>query len=254
MKTDLTTASVSLSCSPADSTKLASLLALAAGAIAMPQTGNAEIVYTDLSSSPKQVGWTGGAASYLLQLPGTVLFGFQRFQQTLTTTTPFTSTFFVRGVIAADMYGAATARIQEGPGGFAAPQTYGVAWNQGGFPLVYTVTMGAASTSNRTPSSGYDHQYLGFRFRDSTAGNAFRYGWIEVGLTMGLVNPFPSPSGGPNVTIYGYGWDNTGAQPTMGQKPAVPEPTSAALLMIGALALGAPGLRKWRQNRTAGNS
>ena len=38
-----------------DSTKLISLLALAAGAIAMPQTGSADIIYTDLGGSPATV-------------------------------------------------------------------------------------------------------------------------------------------------------------------------------------------------------
>ncbi len=53
---------------------------------------------------------------------------------------------------------------------------------------------------------------------------------------------------GPNVTIWGYAYDNTGAKPTMGQLP-VPEPSSGALLVMGAMALGARGLRKWRQKR-----
>ena len=118
----------------------------------------------------------------------------------------------------------------------------------------YSAYVGYANTSNRTPNGGYDHMYLGFRFQDSTAGNNFRYGWIEVGLSIPFVNPIGS-SGGPDVTIYGYAYESNGTQPFMGQRPAVPEPSSAALMIIGALALGAPGLRKWRQGReTAGKS
>ena len=57
---------------------------------------------------------------------------------------------------------------------------------------------------------------------------------------------------GPNVTIWGYAYDNTGAQLTMG---SVPEPGSAAVLAVGALMLGARGLRNWRHHReTAGKS
>jgi len=245
MKTEMTTTSVTVSCSPTDSTKLASLLAVAAGAIAMPQTGNADIIFKDLSSSPVEVGFLGGTDKYTLELPGAVLFGFERSQRTTSTTS---SIFFVRSVVAADMFGiGATAKIQAGANGIPVPLAYGAAWNAGGLPLTFTATVGWATTYNRQPA-GYDHQYVGFRFQDSTAGNQLRYGWIELGLSVTFVNPVGGVTGGPNVTIYGYGWDNNGAQPFMGQKP-VPEPSSAALLVIGALALGAPGLRKWRQNR-----
>ena len=247
MKNEMTTpASAAIPGSQPDSTKLASLLALAAGAVAMPQTSQADIIFTDLSANPVQVGFLGGGVSYMLQLPGTVKFGFLRTQQTVTTTF-FSSLVFYRSVVAYDMFGAVPAYIQSGPGGFAAPRPYGQAWNAGGLPLTYTVWMGSANSTDRTPFNGYNNQYLGFTFVDSTAGNVTRYGWIEVSLNISFVNP-TGTSGGPNVTIHGYGWDDTGAQPFMGQKP-VPEPSSAALLVIGALALGAPGLRKWRQNR-----
>ena len=63
---------------------------------------------------------------------------------------------------------------------------------------------------------------------------------------MGLtVNNYPT---GPLVTIYRYGWDNTGLQPTMGQT-LVPEPSAAAIVALGAMALGARGVRSWRQKR-----
>src|SRR5688572_9832188 len=38
-----------------DTTKLVSLLALATGAVVMPQTGQADIIYTDMNSSPVTV-------------------------------------------------------------------------------------------------------------------------------------------------------------------------------------------------------
>src|ERR1019366_4482917 len=52
-----------------DPTKLVSLLALATGAAAMPQTTNADIIFTDLSSSPVTVGYSG-VAQYNFTLPG----------------------------------------------------------------------------------------------------------------------------------------------------------------------------------------
>lgn len=231
----------------AASSKLVSLLALATGALAMPQNSNADIIYTDLNSNPAQVGFLGGGALFMLDLPGSALFGFQRFENTVQTTTPFTTTFLYRTVLAADMFGAAQAQIQGGPGGFAAPLAYGAVWNQG-LPLTFQVALGVASTYNRNPTSGYDHQYLAFTFVDDSVGGGTRYGWIEVGLSIMNISPGSPRVGGPNVTIYGYAFDNTGAQPTMGQRP-VPEPSSAALLVIGALTVGARGLRDWRRNR-----
>jgi hypothetical protein len=204
------------------------------------------------------VGFLPGAtASFNVTLPGTVLFGFRRFETSGTTVTPtfsLTTTFVIRSVYLADLFdpNLATAQVQADANSFAVPLPYNAPWNQGP-ALNYTAYLGVASTAARIPNAGYDHLFLGFRFQDTTAGNAFRYGWIEVGLNIVNYNPF-SNSGGPTVTIYGYAYDNTGAQLNMGQKGAVPEPSSAALIVIGALALGAPGLRKWRQNRSASNS
>jgi hypothetical protein len=246
MKTEMTTNSINVDCSPSDSTKLASLLALAAGAMAMPQNSNADIIFTDLSSSPVQVGFLGGVASYTLQLPGTVLFGFERTQRSTTTTFPITTTIHYRTVWASDQFGPVFAKIQSNGNGFAVPLDYGAGWNQV-LTLTYSAALGVATTSGRS-SSGYSNKYLAFRFVDSTAGNALRYGWIEVSLSITFVSGNGN-IGGPNVTIHGYAYENTGAQPTMGQRGAVPEPSSAALMVIGALALGAPGLRKWRQSQ-----
>lgn len=229
------------------SAKLVSLLALATGAVAMPQNSNADIIYTDMSSNPTQVGFLGGGALFMLDLPGSALFGFQRFENTVQTTMPVTTTLLYRTVLAADMFGAAQAQIQAGAGGLAAPLAYGAVWNQG-LPLTFQVTMGVANTYARNPVNGYDHQYLAFTFVDDSVGGGTRYGWIEVGLSIINISPTSPRVGGPNVTIYGYAFDNTGAQPTMGQRP-VPEPSAAALLVIGALTLGARGLRDWRRDR-----
>ena len=90
-----------------------------------------------------------------------------------------------------------------------------------------------------------NNKFLLFRFKDSTQpGSPLRYGWIRLGLANAAGN-----GNFPDIAINDYAWDTTGAQIIAGQ---VPEPTAPALLALGALTLGAKGLRSWRKNRPAG--
>jgi len=223
-----------------------SLLALAAGAVAMPQSGHADIIYTDLSSNPVLVGYNGGTDAYQVVIPGTAIFRFERRQGTAQTNTG-SLTYNYRTVRAGDFGPVTTPPVKlaglASPLGFAAPQNFGAAWDQG-LGLFYKVNIGTATDLGaRTPTTSYDNKYLAFQFGDSTAANATRFGWMEVSFQSRGYN-----AGGPLVTIHRYGWDNTGAQPTMGQLP-VPEPSSAAIVALGAMALGARGVRNWRQKR-----
>ena len=234
---------------PTANTKLVSLLALATGAVVMPQTGSADIIYTDLSSGVL-VGYdAGGIDSFLFTgLPGAVKFGLGR-HQTILSNTLVSLTYKYRTVFAGDLGTQVLGGIQGqavviNGVPFAVPQPLGAAWDQPGLALDSYCFVGTGGEAGHTPANSYDHQYLAWQFKDSTQGNALRYGWMEIGLN--IVN-YPT---GPNVTLYGYAWDNTGLKPTMGQQP-VPEPTSVSLLALGALALGARGLRAWRRDRVA---
>jgi hypothetical protein len=222
--------------------KLVSLLALAAGATAMPQATQADIIYTDLNSEPKMVGWAF-EPSYFFQLPGTALMGFER-QAFQTFTTLASVTINYRTVLAGDRGPGAVVGIRANAGGFVAPLPQGATWSQGGvFTAVNAYVAFASDSGGMSPNAGYERQYLAWMFEDSTQGNQLRYGWAEISLEVAGYN-----AGGPKVTIWGYAYDDTGVKPTMGQTP-VPEPTSGALMVIGAMALGARGVRKWRQNR-----
>lgn len=226
-----------------DRAKLVSLLALATGATAIPQASNADIIFTDLSSNPIHVGFsTGDIGIYPFSVPGAA-FGFSATSTIKTknfglTTSRFRTVFF-------DRFSGASAHVQRGANGFASPQAKSAAWNNGLGLAAYAAmgvavngkTAGDSTFYNQTPANGYDQKYLGWQFKD---GGALRYGWVEVSLGIGTGT-------GPRVTIYGYAYDNSGAQITMG---AVPEPAPMAILAIGALTLGAKGVRAWRHNRT----
>lgn len=218
-----------------DPAKLVSLLALATGAVAMPQSASADIIYTDLTSSPVTVG-ANGVSSFSLSFPGQVQFGFQGRHGTNGGT-------YYRSVVVGKLGGAVAASVQ-GVGGFALQRGKGAAWNNAYLlynqPAIAKAThLAASSFSVHTPGSSATHEYLSFSFRDTDQGNAQFYGWVEISLSN-------STSTDPNVTLYGYAYDNTGAQIATGE---VPEPSSAALLALGALTFGAKGLRSWRRNR-----
>ncbi len=228
-------------------TKLVSLLALAAGAVALPQASQADIIFTDLSSSPVSVGFAG-TDSLFFNVPGTANMGFQRAEFSTYTQPYGLISIYYRLVIAGDLGGGAPGGIRGTNGGLVAPLDFGASWDQGA-ALFYNAPVGTANDLNinggQTPATGYANKYLAFVFQDSDQGNALRYGWVEISLSMPGYN-----AGGPLVTIFGYAYDNTGAKPTMGQAP-VPEPSSGALLALGAMALGSRGLRKWREKRQA---
>ena len=219
----------------ADPTKLVSLLALATGAAAIPQTSNADIIVTDLSSNPGHVAYPPGNIFLLNTLPGTARMGFQA---THLGVTSMTSTRFV---LAGQAGGYVRVKTNAS---FVVHVGPGLAWNQIGGVASAAGTMGKAKYLFHTPN-GYDHEYIAFQFRDTTQASALRYGWVEVSLeNADLSDP---GSLGPQATIWRYAFDTTGAQLPTG---AVPEPSSMTLLALGALTLGAKGLRSWRRNRT----
>jgi MYXO-CTERM domain-containing protein len=77
--------------------------------------------------------------------------------------------------------------------------------------------------------------YVGFKF--TSDGNT-HFGWASVTI------------GGSNRFTFNEAWYNStpGASITAGQTSAVPEPSTYAV-GLGALALGAAGVRRWRQRK-----
>lgn len=223
-----------------DSAKLVSLLALASGAVAMPQTSHADIIFTDLSSHPVTVGFLSGATnSFTVSLPGTDHFGFKA-------TTRLYG--YYHSMFAGKISGPTSSASVQASGslrghGLAVHLQKNAGWNNQ-YQLWTKVLVGWASSTGSSPNS-YDHEYLSLRFKDS---GATLYGWVEISLKNGELGYPAQATNGPDVTIYGYAYDNQGNKITMG---TVPEPAPAAILAFGALTLGAKGLRSWRRNRVA---
>jgi hypothetical protein len=93
------------------------------------------------------------------------------------------------------------------------------------------VAASAQVTAFHTPGT----HTLGFRFfNESTA--AVNYGYLSI--TTGAASGFPA-------TINGWTFDNAGGMVTT----PVPEPATALMLSMGALALGAMHLRRVRRER-----
>jgi hypothetical protein len=218
----------------ADSAKLLSLLALASGAVAMPQSSNADIVFVDLSANPVHVGPLTGSSYIVDTLPGTARLGFH------TGRIGNNSTTSVRLIIGKEEAG--YVRIKTAASYFMMVNA-GQVWNVG---IGNTTSLGFGGRNSYAgvgarPGS-YNDKFLLFEFKDSTqAGSPMRYGWVELSLAN-----TPGNDAFPDITIEGYAWDTTGATLASGQ---VPEPSATALLALGALTLGAKGLRSWRKNR-----
>jgi hypothetical protein len=223
----------------ADSAKLLSLLALASGAIAMPQTSNADIVFVDLSSNPVQIGNAANHDFIINTLPGTAQIGFHAHTQS----TNITSSRWITGAqqagyvrLLTKALGANTfIMVRANPG-----QTWNQVRNQAGVNVYKSGTVGFNNYNGGYPGN-FSGRYYMFEFRDSTQpGSPMRYGWLSADFANNTFN------GNINLTINGYGYETTGLPLGAGQ---VPEPSAPALLALGAMVFGSKGLRSWRKNR-----
>ena len=242
--------------SPISNQKLLSLLALSTGALALPQTGEGVIIDSGVINA--KVGFSSGFnASFTLDVPGTHDLQLARRSSIGRTTIIFSTRTHRVDFKALDAYAAIRA-YSVGSRNFAKRANAGATWNAIGTQIKTGGLIGARFSSFYTifpkgsgvvlPGSFTD-KYVAFRFQDSTAGNALRYGWALLSMD---VEPFSFPStlgSGPDVTLQRWAYDTTGAKIPMGA--TVPEPTSAAMVMFGALALGATGVRRWRAGKKA---
>jgi len=221
MKTDRTPSSSTASTVDVknDHSKLVSLLALAAGAAAMPQTGNADIIFSDQGAT---VSW-GGLRSFVLNnLPGNAQLGFTAHRVGI----PYVSeTRYITGGKRGSGYVQMRLMLVSQP----------LLWSQINATLATRASFASAQSTTHS-GNGYTGLYLAFEFRDSSqAGTPMRYGWAQLSLANGNLI---SGNNWPALTILGWAYDNTGAQIPMGATASVPEPSAMTLLALGALTLG----------------
>ncbi len=233
-----------------------SILALAAGASALPLTDSADAaIIVDSSENNTVIGWntaSGQTRDVQFTLPGG---GGLRFRTFATASgAPYRSAGAPAS--APSVFGVqvgftgVTGNMQSKTSRpYLAPFGATVAAGTGFFATAFL--NGAFVYTNRSQSVGNSafsgqSKYLLFDFNNSGTTN---YGWLEIKtLTTGVVGEGQSNY---SATLGTLAYDDSGATITAGQTIPVPEPSSAALAMGGALVAGAAGLRRWRKDRAA---
>jgi hypothetical protein len=110
---------------------------------------------------------------------------------------------------------------------------------------VWRVSVDGGLHSSRIAGlSPFSLEYSLFKFTIPATGQT-DYGWVQLSYAVGI-----KPGTGPDLTITGYAWDDSGALLPAGAT-SIPEPGTMGLTGLGALALGAVGLRRWRKTRRA---
>ena len=127
----------------------------------------------------------------------------------------------------------------------------GKTWNQivtaqSTFARLADRSWGGKSTLKGLPAG--NNFYELFRFSND-GGISFNYGWVQYNVMVTKANSNLA-SNGPNITIDRYAWDSTANRPiAAGNTGATPEPATFPESALGALVLGAEGLRRWRKSR-----
>ncbi len=249
-------------------TKLASISALSAGAVALcapsPAVAGSIVDFKSIDTNlPTTVGFFSSSA---FESKGMGVHS-ARFLFHTFATSSFSS--YRRGVNFAGA-GAKGAALRFATfSGHLAIVPAGVTWNSSSFSHGNRGAGRVASLRSRTFFSvsttfvtrtrvgltgSFRDQYALFEFNN---GGVEDYGWVQLslswsGLELGVdkVHPDEAPPETPYLTISDYAYDSSGAFIPAGDT-GVPEPASVELAGLGALMLGAAGVRRWRAAKKA---
>lgn len=211
--------------------RFTSLAALGVGTIALSEgEAKGDIVYVDLSSNPGQVGFDAGfGTSFNIPLPHGAGIAF------LTGGTASGRSVYVRGhggAIFAAFY-STLALFKKGAIGSGTSSSLHAAKSA----LIAFLGNGGYTYG----AGAFSREYALFAF---PLNSQLDFGWIEL-------SDFVSSTSGPDLTILGYAYDTSGNPLPAGE---VPEPSTLALSGLGALALGAAGVLRWRAARKKAES
>jgi hypothetical protein len=106
-------------------------------------------------------------------------------------------------------------------------------------PVVATLT--SCFVSSQATHFNRTDRYLLFEFSGGALARPL-YGWAQLDVMFGGALQHP------DVTLVDWAYDTSGAQIPAGDT-GTPEPSTFVLTGLAAMALGAKGLRKWRQAR-----
>lgn len=265
----------------ADARRLASLSALAAGAL-VAGAGEAEaaVVYTALP--PAKVGFSSGFNSSFQTSKGSV--GGAGFRFNRTSGGPYFGSSGSRrslrfsgqggvnfatnaGMLKLFLAGSTIGGAGVSGFGGAASRTWGLRRTTSFFPgsshFITTSTTADGSrrgystfspgfsntftTTNHFANPGnYSNEFALFTFNFNSTNY---YGWVE--LSLNNQNTFGGQDGtGPDLTISGWAFQDTNPLDA-GDVGNVPEPGTLATTGLAALVLGAAGVRRWRASRPA---
>jgi hypothetical protein len=211
--------------------RLASISALGAGILTFAVPGaEASIIVVNPNAT---VGFSGGSlSSYNVDLPGTHDLTLER------TSSTSSHSYRVR------FRGSNSNFATSGADRLKIFAAGGAKWSNAGGGLSEFGYVASDFSGNDTTHVTSTDKYFLFRFDDSTAGDSVRYGWGEVAVSFAGDHK-------PDVELLEYAYDDTGAQVLAGDTgaPSVPEPSWRARAGLGALAIGARGIRSWRAAR-----
>lgn len=215
--------------------KLASLSAVGLGAMATANEAEAAVIIVDATNT--MVGWKSGASLGFSHNFGGPRFLFDRYQTSSTITSNGVD---VHGYDGLDFLATSSGFLKIVPFGSSGGTGTGATNPQ----IAYWHRHSASTHPGGT--SPFANRYALFRF---IVSGLTHYGWIELSLEN------PAIDQGPTLTIHRFAWSDIpetflNAGDELDSSP-VPEPSAFLMSGLGALGLGAAGIRRWRAAKKA---